>query len=130
MPNVLRIVRQALPPNAEISDETKITMVQCATNFISLITSEAKRRCESEQRSSVTEEDLLWAMRRLGLHNYAAFCTLYSAYRGGPVPAAQPAVIANDSVPPPLSTASDAPTEKDESGAGTSSSGAKVYRLP
>ncbi|XP_061346741.1 nuclear transcription factor Y subunit B-9-like [Gastrolobium bilobum] len=133
MSNVLRIVRQALPPNAKITDETKITMVECVTEFICFITSEANIRCQSEQRATVTAEDLLWAMRRLGLHNYADLCTLYhnryrlstTAYR----------------VPPPLSTTCDAPmevggsgtddpypdpTEKDESG-DNSSSGANVY---
>ncbi|XP_061346738.1 nuclear transcription factor Y subunit B-9-like [Gastrolobium bilobum] len=118
--NVLRIVHQALPPNTKITDELKITMVESVTEFISLITSEANIRCQSEQRSTITTEDLLWAMRRLGSHNFAEFCTLYynryrldaAAYR----------------VPPPLSTDPyPNPTKKDESGASSSSSGANVY---
>ncbi|KAA8527068.1 hypothetical protein F0562_008703 [Nyssa sinensis] len=68
--NVIRIMRRILPPHAKISDDAKETIQECVSEYISFITSEANERCHREQRKTITAEDVLWAMGRLGFDNY------------------------------------------------------------
>lgn len=75
--NVIRIMRRILPPHAKISDEAKETIQECVSEFISFITGEANERCQSEQRKTVTAEDILWAMGKLGFDDYIEPLTVY-----------------------------------------------------
>ncbi|GMI72159.1 hypothetical protein HRI_000885200 [Hibiscus trionum] len=69
--NVGRIMKQILPPNAKISKEAKETMQECASEFISFVTSEASDKCKKERRRTVTGDDVCWALATLGLDDYA-----------------------------------------------------------
>ncbi|QCE05614.1 nuclear transcription factor Y subunit B-9-like [Vigna unguiculata] len=75
--NVLRIMRRILPPHAKISDEAKETIQECVSEYISFITAEANDRCQREQRKTVTAEDVLWAMGKLGFDDYAQSLSVY-----------------------------------------------------
>ncbi|GFS31744.1 nuclear factor Y, subunit B6 [Actinidia rufa] len=75
--NIIRIMRRGLPPHAKIADEAKDTVQHCVSEFINFITSEANDRCHREQRKTVTAEDLLWAMARLGFEDYIEPLTLF-----------------------------------------------------
>ncbi|KAK8506463.1 hypothetical protein V6N13_016341 [Hibiscus sabdariffa] len=75
--NVIRIMRRALPPHAKISDESKETIQECVSEFISFITGEANERCQHEQRKTITAEDVLWAMGKLGFDNYIEPLTIF-----------------------------------------------------
>ncbi|XP_052183185.1 nuclear transcription factor Y subunit B-1-like [Diospyros lotus] len=75
--NVIRIMRKVLPRHAKISDDAKETMQECVSEFISFITSEANERCQREQRKTITAEDVLWAMSKLGFDDYIEPLTLY-----------------------------------------------------
>ncbi|XP_057470516.1 nuclear transcription factor Y subunit B-6-like isoform X1 [Actinidia eriantha] len=80
--NVIRIMRKILPPHAKISDDSKETIQECVSEFISFITGEANDRCQREQRKTITAEDVLWAMSKLGFDDYIEPLTLYlSRYR-------------------------------------------------
>ncbi|KQK01520.1 nuclear transcription factor Y subunit B-3 [Brachypodium distachyon] len=68
--NVIRIMRRVLPPHAKISDDAKETIQECVSEYISFITGEANERCQREQRKTITAEDVLWAMSRLGFDDY------------------------------------------------------------
>ncbi|XP_028768558.1 nuclear transcription factor Y subunit B-9-like [Neltuma alba] len=68
--NVIRIMRRVLPSHAKISDEAKETVQECVSEYISFITSEANQRCRQEQRKTVTADDVLWAMEKLGFDDY------------------------------------------------------------
>jgi nuclear transcription Y subunit beta len=68
--NVIRIMRRILPSHAKISDDAKETIQECVSEYISFITSEANERCQKEQRKTITAEDLLWAMGKLGFDDY------------------------------------------------------------
>ncbi|KAJ8562619.1 hypothetical protein K7X08_031071 [Anisodus acutangulus] len=68
--NVIRIMRKILPPHAKISDSAKETIQECVSEFISFVTSEANDRCQREQRKTITAEDVLWAMSKLGFNDY------------------------------------------------------------
>ncbi|KAL3519263.1 hypothetical protein ACH5RR_017412 [Cinchona calisaya] len=75
--NVIRIMRKILPPHAKISDDAKETVQECVSEFISFITGEANERCQREQRKTITAEDVLWAMSKLGFDDYIEPLTLY-----------------------------------------------------
>ncbi|KAL9230015.1 hypothetical protein vseg_005416 [Gypsophila vaccaria] len=68
--NVIRIMRKTLPPHAKISDEAKFAIQESVTEFISFVTEEANQRCRNEQRKTITGDDILCAMDRLGFDNY------------------------------------------------------------
>ncbi|KAF9606541.1 hypothetical protein IFM89_026026 [Coptis chinensis] len=44
----------------------------CIRKYISFITSEANERCQCERRKTITAEDVLWAMGKLGFDEYIA----------------------------------------------------------
>ncbi|XP_055806838.1 nuclear transcription factor Y subunit B-6-like [Solanum dulcamara] len=75
--NVVRIMRKILPPHGKISDDSKVTIQECITEFISFVTGEANERCQLEQRKTITAEDLLWAMNKLGFDDYIEPLTLF-----------------------------------------------------
>ncbi|CAL5038066.1 unnamed protein product [Urochloa decumbens] len=70
--NVSRIMRRALPYHAKISDDAKEVVQDCVSEFISFVTGEANERCHAEHRKTVTAEDIVWAMDRLGFDDYVA----------------------------------------------------------
>ncbi|KAJ1410797.1 hypothetical protein SESBI_21605 [Sesbania bispinosa] len=75
--NVVRIMRQVLPPQAKITDECKEAMVECAANFITFITKEASRQCKLEHRKTIIAEDVVCNMGKLGFDNYAEVCNRF-----------------------------------------------------
>ncbi|XP_030528114.1 nuclear transcription factor Y subunit B-3-like [Rhodamnia argentea] len=80
--NVIRIMRRILPTHAKISDDAKETIQECVSEYISFITGEANDRCQQEQRKTITAEDVLWAMGKLGFDDYVEPLTIFlSRYR-------------------------------------------------
>ncbi|CAA0815399.1 Nuclear transcription factor Y subunit B-9 [Striga hermonthica] len=89
-------MRRTLPANAKISDEAKVIVQECLSEFISFVTNEANERCHRECRKTISSEDLLSAMGSLGFDAYveplAAYIDRYRAqnlerghaYRRGP----------------------------------------------
>lgn len=75
--NVIRIMRKVLPSHAKISDDAKETIQECVSEYISFITSEANDKCQREQRKTITAEDVLWAMSKLGFDDYIEPLTSY-----------------------------------------------------
>ena len=70
-------MRKILPPHSKISDDAKETIQECVSEYISFITGEANERCQREQRKTITAEDVLWAMSKLGFDDYIEPLTLY-----------------------------------------------------
>ncbi|KAI9028628.1 histone-fold-containing protein [Hyaloraphidium curvatum] len=70
--NVSRIIKSVLPETAKIAKDAKDSILECASEFISFITSEAAEHCLSEDRKALTGEDVLWAMGQLGFDDYEA----------------------------------------------------------
>ncbi|KAG0477935.1 hypothetical protein HPP92_012654, partial [Vanilla planifolia] len=60
--NVGRIMKRSLPASAKVSKESKETMQECVSEFISFVTGEAFDKCQREKRKTVNGDDLLWAM--------------------------------------------------------------------
>ncbi|XP_004293185.1 PREDICTED: nuclear transcription factor Y subunit B-8-like [Fragaria vesca subsp. vesca] len=84
--NVIRIMRRILPLYAKISDDAKEIVQECVSEYISFITGEANEHCQQEQRKTVTAEDVLWAMGKLGFDDYieplSLFLTKYREAEG------------------------------------------------
>jgi len=77
--NINRIMKKVLPLNAKISREAKETIQECASEFISFITSEASDKCNNDRRKTINGEDILAAMKILGFDQYINPLTLYLA---------------------------------------------------
>nr|KYP73475.1 Nuclear transcription factor Y subunit B-6 [Cajanus cajan] len=74
---VHRLIRKVLPKNTKVSDESKEKIMECVTEFISFITVEANHKCKEEQRKTITAEDLIHAMDKLGFEPYAKLLLFY-----------------------------------------------------
>ena len=80
---VARIMKAALPNDAEISREAKETMQECVSELISFVTSEAAENRNLSARRVIGGEDVLLAFDALGFEHYAEALTIYLArYRG------------------------------------------------
>ncbi|KAJ8542827.1 hypothetical protein K7X08_005350 [Anisodus acutangulus] len=75
--NVTRIMSRNLPQHAKVTDETKESVQKLVSSYIHHITKKANERCKREQRRTVTAEDILWAMNKIGLTNYVGPLILY-----------------------------------------------------
>lgn len=75
--NVGRLMKKILPQTSKISKEAKQTMQECATEFISFVTSEAAEKCHKENRRTLNGDDIYWAFGSLGLDNYAEASAKY-----------------------------------------------------
>jgi histone H3/H4 len=77
--NVGRVMKKALPEYAKLSKESKECVQECASEFISFITSQAADKCLLEKRKTMNGEDVLWSMFVLGFENYAETLKIYLA---------------------------------------------------
>ncbi|CAN0908749.1 Nuclear transcription factor Y subunit B-6 [Linum grandiflorum] len=75
--NIMRIMKRALPPNAKITNASKETVQKYVTQYISLVTVEASARCKRDMRTTLTADDLLWALGHLGFEGFVQPLTEY-----------------------------------------------------
>ncbi|KAF1740975.1 hypothetical protein MXB_1148, partial [Myxobolus squamalis] len=71
--NVLKIMKVVLPEYSKVSQDARIAMQECASEFISFIGSEAAELAKMERRRTLTAEDVIMAMTNLGFDNYLPF---------------------------------------------------------
>lgn len=72
-------MKKALPDYAKLSKESKTCVQECASEFISFITSQAADKCLLEKRKTMNGEDILWSMYILGFENYSETLKIYLA---------------------------------------------------
>jgi nuclear transcription Y subunit beta len=72
-------MKNQLPENAKIAKESKETVQETVSEFISFITSEASDKCMQEKRKTINGDDLLWAMSTLGFDKYVEPLKVYLA---------------------------------------------------
>lgn len=77
--NVTRVMKKALPPSAKLSKEARECVQECASEFISFVTSQAMDKCLLEKRKTLNGEDLLHAMFSLGFEHYSEMLKIYLA---------------------------------------------------
>lgn len=70
-------MKKTLPENAKIAKDSKETVQECVSEFISFITSEASEKCLQEKRKTINGDDVLWAMSTLGFDKYVEPLKIY-----------------------------------------------------
>ncbi|CAM0944450.1 unnamed protein product [Alopecurus aequalis] len=70
MANVVRLMRQVLPPNVKIAESAKLLTHDCAVEFVGFVGGEASERARTEHRRTVAPEDFNWSFRSLGFDSY------------------------------------------------------------
>ncbi|KAI4838570.1 oocyst rupture protein 1 [Plasmodium brasilianum] len=70
MANISRIMKRILPASAKVAKESKDIIRECVTEFIQFLTSEASDRCLRERRKTISGEDILFSMEKLGFSDY------------------------------------------------------------
>ncbi|KAK8912159.1 Transcriptional activator hap3 [Metarhizium anisopliae] len=70
-------MKKALPDNAKLSNEAKVCVQRCTSEFISFITSEACEKASAQKRNTVKGEDILSAMKSLSFDHYAEALEIY-----------------------------------------------------
>ncbi|CAA9988487.1 CCAAT-box DNA binding protein subunit B, putative [Plasmodium knowlesi strain H] len=68
--NISRIMKRILPASAKVAKESKDIIRECVTEFIQFLTSEASDRCVRERRKTISGEDILFSMEKLGFNDY------------------------------------------------------------
>ncbi|EUD67309.1 hypothetical protein C922_02459 [Plasmodium inui San Antonio 1] len=68
--NISRIMKRILPASAKVAKESKDIIRECVTEFIQFLTSEASDRCLRERRKTISDEDILFSMEKLGFNDY------------------------------------------------------------
>ncbi|KAK7320315.1 hypothetical protein VNO77_29680 [Canavalia gladiata] len=74
---LVRLMRLVLPSHVKITEETKETVMECVSEFISFITGEANEHCQIERRRTILAEDVIYAMSKLGFEKYIELLTVY-----------------------------------------------------
>ena len=52
-------------------------MQECASEFVSFITSEACDRCSADKRKTISGEDIIESFKAMGLEQYVPYLTAY-----------------------------------------------------
>lgn len=77
--NISKIMKAPIPKVAKVAKDAKELMQKAASEFIAIVTCMAKEICESENRKTLTGEDLIRAMDSLGMPYYAELTKKYFA---------------------------------------------------
>jgi histone H3/H4 len=75
--NIAKIVKKALPPDADISYEAMMAIQHSLTEFVSFITSEAAFHSMDDKRKTLNGEHIVHALDDIGFDNYSNVLRLY-----------------------------------------------------
>lgn len=75
--NISKIMKGPIPRSAKIAKDAKELMQKSASEFIAIVTCMAKEICESENRKTLTGDDLIRGMKQLGMFYYAEITKKY-----------------------------------------------------
>ncbi|KAI4971938.1 hypothetical protein ZWY2020_002863 [Hordeum vulgare] len=75
--NIGRIMQRGVPEKGKIAKDTKESIQECVSEFISFITSEASDKCMKENRKTINGNDLIWSMGTLGFEDYVEPLKVY-----------------------------------------------------
>lgn len=67
---ITKIMQEVLTEDVKIDDAFKEGIQNCVASFILHLTAEACTKCEREGRKSITGDDILWSVDRLGFKDY------------------------------------------------------------
>ena len=63
-------MKKVLEDHGKLSKNGTMQMMECVTEFISFITSEASEICKKDKRKTITPEDMIKSMESLNFENY------------------------------------------------------------
>ncbi|KAG0435780.1 Nuclear transcription factor Y subunit B-8 [Dictyocoela muelleri] len=69
--NISKIMKKPIPRTAKVAKDAKELMQKSASEFIAIVTCMAKDICASENRKTITGDDLIRSMKHLGMDHYA-----------------------------------------------------------
>lgn len=64
-----KLIKETLP-DLRVSNEVRELILQCCTEFIHLLSSEANEVCKSQQKKTMSSEHVLLALEKLGYGEY------------------------------------------------------------
>lgn len=67
--SINKMIKEILP-NIRVANESRELILNCCTEFIHLISSEANEVCNSQQKKTINSEHVLSALDRLGFSDY------------------------------------------------------------
>lgn len=69
---ITKIMNEVLVGEVKVDDAFKDGIQNCVASFILHLTAEACTKCDREGRKSITGDDILWSVDRLGFKDYEA----------------------------------------------------------
>eukprot|EP00741_Cyanophora_paradoxa_P009632 tig00001542_g9330.t1 len=67
---VAKIIKELLPEDMRCSNETRDLVLECCTEFIHMISSEAQEVCQKENKKTMAPEHVIKALKALGFEDY------------------------------------------------------------
>jgi len=67
---ITRIMRQVLPQDSRVTSAAKETVDQCIVEFSTVLTQAAMQECRRDHRRTITADDLIAGIARLGFADY------------------------------------------------------------
>ncbi|KAK6789323.1 hypothetical protein RDI58_013122 [Solanum bulbocastanum] len=75
--NVVIIMRKIIPPHANISNESKVAIQECVSEFIGFVIGQANNNYQREQRKTIMAEEVLSSLNDFGFDDYIKHLDLY-----------------------------------------------------
>lgn len=74
--SVDKVIAETLSPALSCSREVKHILLSACAEFVHLVSGEANKACEQEQKKTVTHDHVYTALTRLGFNEYVKDCNL------------------------------------------------------
>lgn len=68
--SIYKLIKEILPSNTRVANECRDLIVNCCTEFIHHIASEANNICNEQQKKTINADHVLQALERLGFADY------------------------------------------------------------
>lgn len=75
--NIICTMRKVLPADAGVPSDVAGILQWGTSDFILLVTSQARERCKQERRQKIKGDDIIWALKNLGFTDYVGPLELY-----------------------------------------------------
>ncbi|KAL1827923.1 hypothetical protein ACET3Z_006335 [Daucus carota] len=95
--NVIGLMRTNIPNQGEISADAVQSVQQCVIKFIRYVTAETKTRCGEGMSTTMTAQDVLIALNKLGFGHYIGplftYLNRFQEFQANQGPSGEPLVI-------------------------------------
>ena len=70
-------MKNSLNKKTKISKDSKESVQECLTEFISFVTCEASDKCQKDKRKTINGDDILYSLKLLGFDKYHEILEIY-----------------------------------------------------